>query len=269
MHSLRFVTTLLINADSSSSSHRVVVAATGRNSKMDSGIDRSSSHITLAEAIKTFTTPGYVVESIDKRLLISENILKAQHPNWFNSRYLGLLEWYDVFISHRWGRFDDRMVSTLYDRLTLHTVGASSRPIFTFLDNVRLQLGKHFQLDFAKALVKSSVIVPFITRNALEKMTVGRHDANKEDNVLVEWIMSLEMLKVVKGIRILPIFAGSQTNDKISNLFADETAADASGRRQVPFLDTISLDVPVASLSIAKRLLQENSIPFDDARISS
>jgi hypothetical protein len=100
-------------------------------------------------------------------------------------------------------------------------------------------------------------------------MTVGRHDANKEDNVLVEWIMSLEMLKVVKGIRILPIFAGSQTDDKISNLFADETAADASGRRQVPFLDTISRDVPVASLSIAKRLLQENSIPFDDARISS
>ena len=147
-------------------------------------------------------------------------------------------------------------MSALFDRLTLHTVGASNRSIFTFLDSVRLQLGKHFQLDFAKALVKSSVIVPIITRNALERMTVGRHDANKEDNVLVEWIMSLEMLKVVKGIRILPIFAGSQTNDKISNLFADETAADASGRRQVPFLDTISRDVPVASLSIAKRLLQ-------------
>jgi hypothetical protein len=165
-------------------------------------------HITFAEAIKTFTIPGYVVESVDKRLLISESVLMTQHPNWFNNRYVGLLEKYDVFISHRWGRFDDKLVSALFDRLTLHTVGASNRSIFTFLDSVRLQLGKHFQLDFAKALVKSSVIVPFITRNALERMTVGRHDANKEDNVLVEWIMSLELAKV-KGVRILPILAGS------------------------------------------------------------
>ena len=93
-----------------------------------------------------------------------------------------------MFISHRWGGFDDKLVSALFDRLTLHTVGTSNRSIFTFLDSLRLQLGKHFQLDFAKALVKSSVIVPFVTRNALERMTVGRHDANKEDNVLVEWM---------------------------------------------------------------------------------
>ena len=132
---------------------------------------------------------------------------------------------------------------------------------------MRLQLGKHFQLDFAKALVKSSVIVPFVTRNALERMTVGRHDANKEDNVLVEWIMSLELAKV-KGVRILPILAGSLVAmDKISNLNA-ETALDASGR-QVPFLDLISRDIPVASLSLVKRLLQENSIPFDDANLKS
>jgi len=103
MHSLRFVTSLLINAgpspssssSSSSSSYRVVVAA-GRNnnSNSSSNIDRSSSHITLAEAIKAFTTPGYVVESIDKRLLISENILKAQHrliPDSADRRSEGLL----------------------------------------------------------------------------------------------------------------------------------------------------------------------------------
>ena len=76
---------------------------------------------------------------------------------------MGLLEKYDAFISHRWGRFDDKLVSALFDRLTLHTVGALNRSISTFLDSLRLQLGKHFQLDFAKALVKSSVIVPFVT----------------------------------------------------------------------------------------------------------
>ena len=89
MHSLRFVTSLLINAgpspssssSSSSSSYRVVVAA-GRNnnSNSSSNIDRSSSHITLAEAIKASTTPGYVVESIDKRLLISRKYLEGSAP---------------------------------------------------------------------------------------------------------------------------------------------------------------------------------------------
>ncbi len=54
--------------------------------------------------------------------------------------------------------------------------------------------------------------------------------------------------------------------DKISNLCA-ETALDASGR-QVPFLDLISRDIPVACLlSLVKRLLQKNIIPFDDANL--
>jgi len=257
MHSLRFVMTLLL-VSSATAATSIATTASSRSDQF---------HITFTEAIKTFTNPGYVVDSVDKRLLISESVLKAQHPNWFNNLYVGLLKKYDAFISHRWGRFDDKLVSALFDRLTLHTVGASNRPIFTFLDSVRLQLGKHFQLDFAKALVKSSVIVPFVTRNALERMTVGRHDANKEDNVLVEWIMSLELAKV-KGVRILPILAGSLVAmDKISNLNA-ETALDASGR-QVPFLDLISRDIPVASLSLVKRLLLENSIPFDDANLKS
>ena len=72
----------------------------------------------------------------------------------------------------------------------------------------------------------------------------------------------------MKGVRILPILAGSLVAiEKISNLNA-ETALDASGR-QVPFLDLISREVPVASLSLVKRLLQANSIHFDDAKLSS
>ena len=47
-----------------------------------------------------------------------------------------------------------------------------------------------------------------------------------------------------------------------------ELVLDAS-KRLVPFLDIISRDIPVASLSLVKRLLQENSIPFDDAKLSS
>ena len=77
-----------------------------------------------------------------------------------------------------------------------------------------------------------------------------------------EGVLVPYMLAKVKGVRILPILAGSLVAmDKIYNLNA-EIALDASGR-QIPFLDLISRDTPVASLSLVKRLLQENSIPFD------
>ena len=83
-----------------------------------------------------------------------------------------------------------------------------------------------------------------------------------------EGVLVPYMLAKVKGVRILPILAGSLVAmDKIYNLNA-EIALDASGR-QIPFLDLISRDTPVASLSLVKRLLQENSIPFDDAKLSS
>ena len=76
-----------------------------------------------------------------------------------------------------------------------------------------------------------------------------------------EGVLVPYMLAKVKGVRILPILAGSLVAmDKIYNLNA-EIALDASGR-QIPFLDLITRD-PVASLSLVKRLLQENSIPFD------
>jgi len=134
MHSLRFVTTLLISTaldevklnpvvpsspapsnnspragtnaspgptnNSSSSDNSNSNSNSSNNNNNSSSKKRRSSdecHIILAEAIKTFTTPGYVVESIDKRLLISENILKAQHrliPDSADRRS-------SLFLSHR------------------------------------------------------------------------------------------------------------------------------------------------------------------------
>ena len=77
-----------------------------------------------------------------------------------------------------------------------------------------------------------------------------------------EGVLVPYMLAKVKGVRILPILVGSLVAmDKIYNLNA-EIALDASGR-QIPFLDLISRDTPVASLCLVKRLLQENSISFD------
>jgi len=89
-----------------------------------------------------------------------------------------LLDSYDVFISYRWGQFDDVFVSTLFDMFTNFTVGADNRSITTFLDKKRLRDGRRFDLDFAQALSHSTLAVPVVSADALSRMTkhdLGRH----------------------------------------------------------------------------------------------
>ncbi len=147
MTTLPLVSSATTTTTSSSSSTRSAGAATTTTSSRS-----DQCHITLTEAVRTFTNPGYVVENVDKRLWVC----------WKSTTHLSLIDGADL--------------TTRLCLLCSIRVGASNRSILTFLDSVRLQLGYHFQLDFAKALVKSSVIVPFVTRNALGKMTIGRQD---------------------------------------------------------------------------------------------
>ena len=156
--------------------------------------------------------------------------------------------------------------------LTNCTIGATNRSISTFLDSERLQKGMSFQTEFVKALINSSVVVIIFSRHALERLLIGRHDSNREDNCLIEWIISLECYFSTstnkKVSRILPILMGSQTDDIVFDLFAEKIATVASGK-YVSFLSQISVDVPIASLAAARRLLQENQIPIDEARFAS
>eukprot|EP01040_Poterioochromonas_malhamensis_P014975 gene14975-biopygen3469 len=103
---------------------------------------------------------------------------------------------YDTFISYRWGQRDSEFTLALFDRMTLFAVGESRRSIRPFLDRKRLQMGENFQSGFVKALLKSLVMVPIVSAEALERMTKMR--VEEEDNVLIEWICGLECMKAVE-----------------------------------------------------------------------
>jgi hypothetical protein len=69
----------------------------------------------------------------------------------------GHLEAYDVFLSYRWGNFDQTFVKKLFDCLSTFTVGPHKRRLETFLDVHRLPLGKDFTNEFMVALLRSTV----------------------------------------------------------------------------------------------------------------
>jgi GTPase SAR1 family protein len=160
---------------------------------------------------------------------------------------------YDIFFSYRWGRYDSSFTQGLFDRLSLHSVDPSMRRIRIFIDTKRLQTGKDFQINLVEALSKSLLFVPIVSADALQRMVVLK--STDEDNLLLEWICGLELVKhrqsKVKGsssrvMKIMPIFFGSRTDETHSkNLFQEDI---------ISRLPTVQ---PIACLKIAKHLLSQ------------
>ena len=91
-----------------------------------------------------------------------------------------------------------------------------------YLDKVRIVDGQRFDVNFAKGLANSTVFSPLVSANCLKNFVeLGQTD--KEDFVLAEWIMALELQKqgIVKAI--FPIVMGEQRNDgKYSQTFFED-----------------------------------------------
>ena len=117
---------------------------------------------------------------------------------------------YDVFVSYRWGTHDSPLTAMLVDHLDWYTVGeAHPRPLVAFLDRRSLELGKDFQESFVEALTRSTVVVPIVSHAALDRMV--KHDPNAEDNVLVEWLCALFLLRHRGQLHsLLPVFVGAR-----------------------------------------------------------
>ena len=79
--------------------------------------------------------------------------------------------------------------------------------------------GRNCVRDFAKALLKSTLIVPMVSRYALEKMVQGVHRPGSSDCVLVEWILSLESYNFRKVLGIYPILIGTHTGNEVLDIF--------------------------------------------------
>jgi hypothetical protein len=148
--------------------------------------------IPLARIIET-ATPNELNRPLHLphgKVLLAEEIVRLFEP-WLMIR--GAKSAYDLFLSYRWGMDDSSFVKALFDALSYFNVDSlKSRAIDVFLDDKRLEEGKPLKSSFFAALINSSVICPVLSFDALQRMI--NHDPTKEDNLLIEWISSLECL---------------------------------------------------------------------------
>jgi hypothetical protein len=160
---------------------------------------------TLLSGVQQCITNGVALMDLTGRTLISSTDLKAAYSNWLN-KYT-LIDYYDLFISYRWNQYDSALTRGLFDRLSLFPVTSSQREIETFLDVMRLQNGRDFRGDFAKALIESAVILPIVSMAALDRLI--SHDVEKVDNLLVEWILAIICYSQANSSkRIFPFMLG-------------------------------------------------------------
>ena len=137
---------------------------------------------------------------------------------------LGLLSFYHVFLSYRWGDFDTDFVKTMFASLYT-TIISGGRQVQVFLDRNRLEDGRDFSTDFATALINSLGAVPIVSYASLMRMLKLEADSNI-DNVLLEWRLILELLDSGHLHFCMPIMIGTVKQDAddgnfISNLFVD------------------------------------------------
>ena len=116
------------------------------------------------------------------------------------------------------------------DHLQGLTIGNPPQALVIFLDIKSLEMGKDFQEAFVDALTRSSAAVLIASHDAIERMLT--HDPAVEDNVMIEWLTSLYLLRK-KRLYVMPIFIGQHaevTGDslggKFDELFPVETLSE-------------------------------------------
>jgi GTPase SAR1 family protein len=128
----------------------------------------------------------------------------VKYDVWLNEKVLE--DAYDLFNTYRWGNRDSPFVEGLHERYTLCKRPGTQQSVKSFLDKERLQDGEQFQQAFMSALRHSAVVTPVVSSDALVKMRT--HDANDVDNLLLEWLLSLELVGRSDIQKIYPIMVG-------------------------------------------------------------
>jgi GTPase SAR1 family protein len=216
-----------------------------------------SVYITLSKMEQLINDSAFFISPVGN---ISALRLKVDYSMWISGHEM--LPFYDVFISYRWGKYDQPLAAMIFDRLTLHTVGAEHRAIRTFFDEKRLQHGLNFQTSFCHALFSAKIVVLIFSIDALTRLE--KHDGTCVDNLLLEWLLSLWCIGdcVTSIQRIFLVFIGKR--DPISGTISSFFASGV--------LDRLPQVIPVATISAAKMLLRDSNISLsrnmeDDATV--
>ena len=176
----------------------------------------------------------------------------------------GLKDFYHLMISYRWA--NSQFVALLYNRLGREVLlnQGGHEPMEVFYDCVSLVRGEHLQLGFCNGLSRSLVAVPIISLQALERMK-ALDTSVEEDNVLLEWMLMLQLKHLGAVNRVLPIVLGDHWGNDcapptVSTLedlkkwvrqHLPEAPAPATVSRLKHFLQQLHL--PVSSVSARRR----------------
>lgn len=187
--------------------------------------------------------------------------IPSKYSSWL--RVKDILTKYDFFLSYRWGG-DSQLVTAIHDWLSNFPFPSQVdlREVNVFLDQRRIKDGTNFKSSFAKSILQSTVVIPFISLDSLQKMIINRQRSD-QDSVLIEWILALEGKENLSCNikRIFPVVVGRRDkfDGTIHNIFTEiyTSTFSASGNIFDSLPDSISDPLLVASLGRARELLSE------------
>jgi GTPase SAR1 family protein len=174
----------------------------------------------LEQRLRTSTSNECI--QVDPNQRLSEDEARQKFSRWLIP--WGLRKWYHVFLSYRWSDFDTELVDVLFSSLCTSVVG-EGRQVHVFLDRNRLEPGKIFSSDFAKALINSLGVVPVVSYAALVRMFDLKPDSDI-DNVLLEWMLIHVLLEREHLKFCLPILVGEVKENTKDGKFIDSNLFD-------------------------------------------
>ena len=183
MKNLRCFTALVFETgDDDTESQRAKFQPSGQCSSIaDGGMTDADMLIPLQQLRATVEGNSMLCWRGGRTLLTPEQV-KGRYRVWLQLKEL--LDHYDVFISYRQCSYDSRLTLVLFDMFTNYVLGKDKRGVEVFLDTRRLQEGRPFDEDFSAALMCSTLAMPIVSHDALQRMV--EHDSDYVDNVLLE-----------------------------------------------------------------------------------
>jgi hypothetical protein len=162
----------------------------------------------INEVVALGSQGGGLLDSSGIKELLSAEATRETYAGWLPGhlrirKHDRHREGFHVFISYRWNHWDKSLTQGLYEGLTLGPpVGHSDKDkdkdkdkeehleaVSVFLDDRRLSYGDALHEGFTRGLLTSTVAVPIVSAEAMDRLLPGNFKADAEDNLLMEWLL--------------------------------------------------------------------------------
>eukprot|EP01046_Picozoa_sp_COSAG06_P002688 COSAG06_NODE_97_length_24284_cov_6.792270_15_plen_1556_part_00 len=181
---------------------------------------------------------AFVSHSLRKDLSARFKTAEAMNEALEQTLSAGRAEGFALFISYRvW--CDKEFAQALF-RATSATQLRPGREhrMQVYLDQVRLLDGDRFDVGFIKGLASSTVFTPLLSTSCLGSF-LELETTDKEDFVLMEWIVAIQLHKLGVVKAIFPIVMGEQKDDGKFEQFFFEQLRDGKVKGK-PLPDIVS-----------------------------